>query len=234
MLVANIDLVFICVSLNNDFNIKKVQNLISLTYGSNSKTILLLTKSDLCNNIDERLDEVKNLDKGLDIFVVSSYNDEDIQSIKKIISNLTAVFIGASGVGKSTIVNKLIGYNHFSTSEIRESDSQGRHTTVHRELVMLNSGGSIIDTPGLRLITSYYIENIDEHFNDVSEYSLGCTFRDCTHTHEPGCNVINAVYNNLLPKERLTAYMKAQRFNSFILDKSSKEQLKAKRKLSKK
>lgn len=234
LLAANIDTIFICVSFNNDYNVTKIQNLLSLTYGSNAKTIILCTKRDLIEDNEMVMKEIQSIAKDIPVFPVSVYNKEDVQFILQLIAQDTAVFIGSSGVGKSTLINALIGEEHFKTNEIRESDSQGRHTTVHREMMPLASGGYVIDTPGIRIITSYFVENPLEHFQEIEVFSNECSFRDCTHTHEPGCRVIEAIKNDEMSQDRLDAFHKVLKYNAYIELKVSREKIKTKKVQNKK
>lgn len=234
LLAVNIEKIFICVSLNKDYNIIKIQNLLSLTYGSNAETIILLTKNDLMEDNTEIIKELSFITNNIPIYPISVFNEEDVDLIKQLISTDTAVFIGASGVGKSTLINALLGEEHFKTNDIREYDAQGRHTTVHREMLPLPSGGYVIDTPGIRIIYSYYVEDPLEHFEKIQEYAQSCSFRDCTHTHEPGCKVVEAVENEELSSERLKAYHKVLKFNSYIELKTTKEKIKLKKVKNKK
>lgn len=212
ILATNIDLVFICMSLNEDFNIRKLRNYLSLTYDSNFKTIILLTKKDLCNDCDEFVETVKSI-TDFEILTISSFNQEDIELIQGVIDNKTAVFIGSSGVGKSTIINQLIGEEHCKTNLIRLSDAQGRHTTVNRELIQLESGGKVIDTPGIRIVSSYFVS--EETFEDIMSLSEGCYYSDCKHKQEPGCMVQKAISDGALEHERFEQYLKVMKLNAF-------------------
>ena len=136
ILASNIDFVYLCMSMNEDFNIRKLRNFLSLTYSIDYTTTILLTKKDLTEDIEYYINEV-TLISDLNILPISVFDDDDISILKNQIKNKTCVFIGSSGVGKSTIINKLIGEQHFATKDIRLSDAQGRHTTVHRELLNL-------------------------------------------------------------------------------------------------
>lgn len=213
ILAANIDLVFICVSVNNDYNTKKIRDFLSLTYDGNFETIILLTKSDLTTNIEKYILKTSQITDNK-IISVSVYNREDIDKIINITKDKTSVFIGSSGVGKSSLINALIGSEHFKTNSIRISDSQGRHTTVNRELINLNYGGSVIDTPGIRIISSYFVS--EDNFEDVKSLSEGCKYSDCSHTNEPGCMIKKAISTNILSVERYNQYLKAMRLNKFI------------------
>ena len=212
ILAANIDIVFLCMSLNKDFNIRKMRDFLSLTYDGKFKTIILLTKSDLCEDINFYLQETKQVTDN-DVHIVSAYNEEDIDTVKNIIKDQIAVFIGSSGVGKSTLINAIIGEEHFLTNSIRLSDAQGRHTTVNRELIRLVGGGAVIDTPGIRIISSYFVS--EEQFEDILSLSEGCKFKDCTHHKEPGCMVKQALTQGILDEERFRQYEKAVKLNKF-------------------
>ena len=218
ILASNIDFVYLCMSMNEDFNIRKLRNFLSLTYSIDYTTTILLTKKDLTEDIEYYINEV-TLISDLNILPISVFDDDDISILKNQIKNKTCVFIGSSGVGKSTIINKLIGEQHFATKDIRLSDAQGRHTTVHRELVELDNGGSVIDSPGIRVVNSYVIDDMDAHFEDIDALQQNCRFRDCTHINEPGCAVIEAIDQNELAPERLAQYWKANNLNQHNIRK---------------
>ena len=149
VVAANIDTVFICMSLNNNFNIRRLERYLSVTYDSGATPVAVLTKSDLCPNVEEKIAEVQNAASGVDVLAVSSL-DGDCEAVKKyILPGRTVAFIGSSGVGKSTLINKLTGTDSIATREIG-SDDKGRHTTTHRELFTLSNGAFVIDTPGMR------------------------------------------------------------------------------------
>ncbi len=228
IIASNIDLAFICISLNKDFNIKKVLNFLSMTKSKDYESILLLTKSDLADNHDLYIDEIKKY-SDIQIITVSSYNQSNIQHIKDLIKNKTAVLIGSSGVGKSTLINKILNQSYFKTNDIRESDSQGRHTTVHKELMPLDNGGYVIDSPGIRLPYSYFNEDLSEEFKDIIEIASQCKFRDCRHENEPGCKIKEALSKEELLEERYNQYLKAQKLNKHV-----KKQIRIKEKLQNK
>ena len=214
LLAANVDVIFVCMALDKDFNITKLLNFLSLTYETDCETVILLTKKDLCEDTDPYILPLKDHHREL-IIPISVYSEEDITLLEKITEDKTSIFIGSSGVGKSTIINALIGEEHFVTNTVRESDSQGRHTTSHRELINLSNGGSVIDTPGIREVHSYIINNVDEAFEDVASFAEKCKFRDCTHTNEPGCEVSEALSTGDLPNDRYASYLRIQRLNRF-------------------
>jgi|LGOV01.1.fsa_nt_gb ribosome biogenesis GTPase len=213
ILAVNVDIVFICLSLNEDFNIVKLRNFLSLTYDKNFRTIILLTKKDICEDIQYFIDETKMVTDN-EIIAITVFDKSDLKIISDIINNDTAVFIGSSGVGKSTIINKLIEEEHFKTSSIRLSDAQGRHTTVNRELINLKNGGKVIDTPGIRVIYSYFVD--ETSFTDIMSLSESCKYNDCTHDLEPGCKVKEALETGELDIERWHQYVRVLRENRFL------------------
>lgn len=213
ILAANIDLVLICLSLNKDFNLKKLENFLTLTEGKDFKTIILLTKKDLCDDVDNFIAKVKAVTLN-DVLVVSAFKSSDIENLRKVMKGFTSVFIGSSGVGKSTLINSLIEEDYLKTSEIRLSDAQGRHTTVSRELIRLDEETAVIDTPGIRIVNAYGID--ENNFEDIMILSEGCKFRDCRHEFETGCMVQKAIAEGLLEENRLMAFNKAIKINDYI------------------
>ena len=215
IMASNIDIIYVCMSLNEDFRLKKLQNLLTITYGSNARVVVLLTKKDICVDAEMYINHVKELKSDIEIITVSSGDQEGVSLIKEMLIDKTGVFIGSSGVGKSTLVNQMVGYEHFETKTIRSSDDQGRHTTSHRELIELDNGGCIIDTPGIRMIYSHIVEDVESHFCEVISIGEGCKFSDCTHNHEPGCKVIEALEEGELKYEVFDAYVRVIRVNKF-------------------
>lgn len=210
VVAANIDIVFICMSLNNDFNLRRLERYIGVAWDSGATPVVVLTKSDLCKDLNEKLSELETVALGVDIIVTSSMIEDGYISVKKyIIEGKTVAFIGSSGVGKTTLINKLAGENLFETQGLR-NDDKGRHTTTKRELIVLPSGGVVIDTPGMRELG---IESADlsKAFSDIDELSKLCRFNDCTHTTEPGCAVKEAIKEGSLTEERLASYFKLKK-----------------------
>ena len=209
VVAANVDTVFICMSLNKDFNLRRLERYISIGWDSGAVPVLVLTKSDLCENIEDIMDDLDDVALGLEIIITSSLKD-DFANIKKYIKyGQTVAFIGSSGVGKTTLINKLIGENIFETKELR-NDDRGRHTTTKRQLILLPGNGIVIDTPGMRELG---IESADfsKAFADIDELSEMCKFSDCTHTKEPGCAVKRAVKEGILSEDRLESYFKLKK-----------------------
>lgn len=220
LVAANFDYVFIMQSVNNNFNINRIERYLSLAWESGGIPVIILTKSDLVSNIQEYIDEVQDVAFGVDVYAVSTITKEGLDDIKKYFTKgNTIVFLGSSGVGKSTLVNTLYGKEVMKTSEIREDDSRGRHTTTSRNLIMLPNGAMIIDTPGMRELGMWNAEaGISKTFSDVEQYIGMCKYTDCTHTNEPGCKILEAIGKGELSKERFEQYLKLQKESRYNTD----------------
>ncbi|NLY19761.1 MAG: ribosome small subunit-dependent GTPase A [Tissierellia bacterium] len=215
VIAANVDTIFICMSLNKDFNIRRIERYLTIAWDSMAVPIIVLTKSDLCNDLEDKLLEIESVSVGTKVIVCSSKNGEGYEEINSCIdAGKTVAFIGSSGVGKSTIINHLMGEELLATSGIREDDSKGRHTTTHRELLLLPSGGIVIDTPGMREL-QIYLGDLTKTFEDIEELALKCKFSDCNHETEPKCAVRAAIENGELSEERFESYKKLQREMSY-------------------
>ncbi|MDV4152207.1 ribosome small subunit-dependent GTPase A [Clostridium sp. AL.422] len=223
VVAANIDYIFICMALNNDFNINRLERYIAVAWDSMATPVIVLTKSDLCEDIDERLREVKEAAIGIDILVTSSLNGNGYEKVKEYIkSGTTIAFIGSSGVGKSTLINKLLNKEVLKTNSISEND-KGRHTTTHRELFLLEDGGVIIDTPGMREL-GLISADVDKSFSNIEELEKQCKFSDCTHKNEPKCAVREAIENGELDLDRLERYKKLKKEEAYNLSKAKSQE----------
>ncbi len=208
VLSSNIDIVFIVMSMDENFNLKRLQRYISVAASSKIKSVILLTKSDLCGKSSELLEEVKKVAPDKEVFAISSFDESTEKLLKSFVKPATsAVFIGSSGVGKSTLINTLSGSIIRVTGEISSAVRKGRHTTSARELILLASGGMVIDTPGMREIQNWQEED-SSGFEIIRELSQQCRFADCRHKTEPGCAVKEAVENGTLPAETLEMWHK--------------------------
>ena len=219
LVAANFDYVFIMQSLNDNFNIRRIERYLTLAWESGAIPVIVLTKCDLVDDVESYISEVESVAIGVDVYAISCKAKIGLDNLQKYFKKgNTLVFLGSSGVGKSTLVNTLIGEDVMKTSEIREDDSRGRHTTTNRQLLMLQTGAMVIDTPGMRELGMWNCDDgIDKTFQDVEKYFGTCKFSDCTHTSEPGCKVLEAIKNGELSEERYNAYMKLKneaRYNS--------------------
>jgi len=214
---ANFDSVFIMQSLNHDLNPRRLERYLTLAWQSGATPVVVLTKADLVDSYAEQLSEIQRVAAGVDVFVVSAKTGYGYEALGAYLSpGKTIVLLGSSGVGKSSFVNALAGEEIMAVNEIREDDSKGRHTTTHRQLIRLNSGVMIIDTPGMRELGMLDVTaGLSESFADVEQYFPLCRFSDCSHGREPGCSVQAAIASGELPLSRYESYRKLQRESKY-------------------
>ena len=220
VVAANIDTAFLCMSLNNNFNIRRLERYLSVTYDSGAAPVVVLTKSDLCSDVKDKITEAQNAAPGVDVLAVSSLDGDYEAVMRYILPGKTVAFIGSSGAGKSTLINKLTGTDSIATQEVG-NDDKGRHTTTHRELITLPNGAFVIDTPGMRELGMWDSgDGIEAAFADIEELSRACKYADCTHTAEPGCAVLRALAAGTLDAARLASYRKLKTENDYAADNS--------------
>ncbi len=211
---ANIDTVFICMSLNNNFNLSRLERYLSVAWDSGAVPVVILTKADLCEDIVPIVEKVEAASSYADVVALSVFDDDVTSKLAKYLGNgSTTAFIGSSGVGKSTLINKLIDSELIATAEIGRDD-KGRHTTTGREMFLSPLGGVLIDTPGMREL-GIDGADIDKTFDDIEQLATKCKFNDCTHTKEPGCAILLALEEKTLDKRRLDNYNKIKLESSY-------------------
>ncbi len=222
VVAANFDYVFILASLNHDFNLNRILRYITVAWESGGIPIVLLTKADLVEDYEKQLKKVQEQAIGVDIYVISSVSGEGLEQLARYMKpGVTIVFLGSSGVGKSTLVNALAGEAIMDVKSIREDDSKGRHTTTHRQLILLKNGVMIIDTPGMRELGMWDVtEGLGEAFSDIEELMQNCRFSDCSHRSEPGCAVLHAIENGTLEHSRWKNYLQLKGEAKFTEDKA--------------
>lgn len=213
-LAANVDVAFAVSSLGPDLEPRRIERYLVTLWESGAAPEIVLTKADRLDDPWPLVAEVEAVALGVPVHVVSAVTGRGCDALRaRIGAGATAVLLGSSGVGKSTLVNRWLGEEAMATRETREDDDEGRHTTTHRQLLMLPGGGVVIDTPGLRELQLWDAgsDALDATFADVEELAADCRFADCTHVHEPDCAVLAAVESGELPRERLQSWRKLQR-----------------------
>jgi ribosome biogenesis GTPase len=217
VVAANVDTALLCASLNAELNLRRLERYLATAYESGAAPVFVLTKADACEDVGTLVESVREIAFGVPVLAVSVRTGEGLEALSALLApGRTAVLLGSSGVGKSTLVNALAGAERMATREIREDDAHGRHTTTHRELILLPSGALILDTPGMRELALWDAEAgvaaaFAETTAQVDELALGCRFRDCAHDKEPGCAVQAALADGALDAERWRSFQKLQR-----------------------
>jgi ribosome biogenesis GTPase len=213
IVAANIDTAFIVCGLDGDFNPRRIERYLLLACESGAVPVIVLNKSDLCDWVEERTGEAAALLPGVGVITTSALENRGIDALRNSFGpGETAVLLGSSGVGKSTLVNRLLGSERQRVQEVVPGRQRGRHTTTLRELIRVPGGGLIIDTPGMRELQIWAAEDgVSAVFRDVEDLALRCRFRDCRHGPEHGCALRKAVQDGELPPGRLESYLKLQR-----------------------
>jgi ribosome biogenesis GTPase / thiamine phosphate phosphatase len=219
IIASNIDIVFVVQALDRDYNLNRFERYFTLAESGNIRPVIVLNKTDLISNIDleARLTEIKDRFKDAHVYTTSIAAGTGIADLKKDIKKgLTYCFVGSSGVGKSSIINALLGEDLIKTGEINYQSNRGRHVTTHRELFVLEYGGLLIDNPGLREIGLLDSSaGMNDVFSDIYDLSKKCRYLDCTHQYEPGCAVLDAAKNGALNNDKYKNYLRLFRENDY-------------------
>jgi ribosome biogenesis GTPase len=225
VIVANIDVALVVAALDGDFNVRRIERYLAQCWESGARPAIVLNKADACAESRELAAEIAGIARGTPIFLVSAKTGEGLDALEASFKKgQTIVLLGSSGVGKSTLVNRLLQEERQTTHAVRESDSRGRHTTTSRELFVLPGGAMIIDTPGFRELQLWNAaEGLTQTFADVDELAAQCRFADCQHQQEPGCAVQAALASGILESERLESWRKLEREQEFQLRKMDPE-----------
>lgn len=219
IVATNIDRVFLVMALNRDFNVRRLERYLLTAYESGAVPEIVLTKKDLCDDPEARRIEVESVAYGVPVYMVNSLEENGTAGILKTLKQgETIALLGSSGAGKSTLLNSLYGEQKQKTGDVRDGDDRGKHTTTHRELVLLPSGALIIDTPGMRELQLWDSggDSIDAAFQDIDALSARCRFSDCGHGKEPGCAVQAALGDGTLARERFDSFLKLQKELAYI------------------
>lgn len=217
IIAANIDTIFLVTGLDHNFNLRRIERYLTVASDSGADPVIVLNKTDLCPEIEARLGEVEAVARGVPVSAVSAISGHDMHEIELFIRpGRTVALLGSSGVGKSTLVNRLLGQPVQDTGPARIDDDRGRHTTTTRNLFVMPTGGILIDTPGLREI-GLWETDVDQTFADLGELALRCRFTDCGHETEPGCAVQEAIESGVLDPGRLANWRKLQREQAFAI-----------------
>jgi len=229
LIAANIDTVFIVCSLNQDFNLNRIERYLALANEAGVEPLVVLSKADCCENPEHYLLQLQSLDPMLMVFTVNGLDPSSVNQLQPwCCEGKTVALLGSSGVGKSTLINTLSGDLAQQTQAVRSDDDKGRHTTTGRSLHMLSSGGLLLDTPGMReLQLSHCEQGVNETFSEISELASRCKFADCQHENEPGCAVRAAIDKGELQERRLSSYLKLMREQAYntatLAEKRAKE-----------
>ena len=213
VVAANVDVAFLVASLNADLNPRRIERYLATAWDSGASPVVVLTKADLCPDVGVRKSEIEAVAIGVPVHVVSAVSGEGLAALAECFApGHTAALLGSSGVGKSSLVNALAGQSVMATQAIREDDARGRHTTTHRQLVLLPNGRLVLDTPGMRELGLWDAEaGVATTFAEIEALAAECRFSDCTHDAEPGCAVRAALADGTLDSDRWRSYGKLQR-----------------------
>ena len=218
VLVSNVDVAFVVMSLNADLNPRRLERYLGTIWEGGALPVVLLSKADLCADRQSAAEGIEGRSPGVGIHMLSSRTGEGLNALEAYTRpGKTVVFLGSSGVGKSTLINRLLGSEEQKTLEIRDGDDRGRHATTYRRLFVLPGGGLLIDTPGMRELQLWGSDSeLEDTFDEIGELSVQCRFNNCGHDTEPGCAVLEAIARGTLAQDRLLNYRKLKREQQFL------------------
>jgi ribosome biogenesis GTPase len=213
VVAANLDTVFLVMGLDGNYSLRRMERMLTMAWDSGALPVVVLNKKDLCDDPESRQREVEAVAPGVSVLMLSALGDSGLEAVSSFLNEgETVALVGSSGVGKSTLINRLMGREILQTQPVREKDDRGRHTTTHRQLFKLPTGGLLIDNPGLRELQLWSsVDSLREAFEDIDVLADQCRFRDCSHRQEPGCAVTAAVEKGTLPVERLESFRSLER-----------------------
>jgi len=218
VVAANIDTVFLITSLDRDFNLRRLERYLTVAWESGANPVILLNKADLCADAGPFIDQVQSVAFGVPAYTISARLGQGLDHVlERLRPGMTAALLGSSGVGKTTLINTMLGSDSLRVGPVREDDGRGRHVTTWRELILLPTGGVIIDTPGMRELQLWADDRkVEESFEDVTEIAARCKFRDCGHKSEPGCAVRAALEDGTLDPGRYRSFTKLMREVAYL------------------